>query len=63
MKKKLSGPNGCCARTSRCGIDRFCKQKAMYYDEVGNGWCYYHEPGNPKKFGQGYLAHPREKPK
>jgi hypothetical protein len=48
------GERGCCGLTDRRGHLRHCAQKAVTWDAAGRGWCYYHNPEKPRKFGQGY---------
>ena len=50
------GINGCCARVKRRGgVERFCAQKAIVTVQ-GQGYCYYHDPLNPHKFGEGFRV-------
>lgn len=49
-KPQPCGERGCKAKTSRRGKERYCAQREM----DGTGYCYYHQPDNPKKFGEGY---------
>lgn len=53
------GAGGCCARMRRRGVERFCAQTWIYRDRQGRGWCYYHKPGAPRKFGEGYVKVPQ----
>ena len=48
------GCHGIAHRRKRSG-DGPCSQKAIVVRD-GLGYCYYHDPLNPKGFGQGYLA-------
>jgi hypothetical protein len=47
------GLRGCSGRTKRRGRERFCAQLAIVYRD-GQGYCYYHDPLRPRKFGEGY---------
>ncbi len=49
------GIRGCCAkvRSSVVGL-RYCAQEAIVWDRFGRGYCYYHNPDEPHKFGEGY---------
>lgn len=51
----LAGPGlrGCWGTTKRKGAHRFCAQKAIVWYGT-EGYCYYHDPKRPKKFGEGY---------
>ncbi len=49
------GARGCCAKTKRRGILRHCAQKAVVLVGV-RPYCYYHDPRDPKKFGEGYAV-------
>jgi hypothetical protein len=50
-KPHLTGIRGCCGKTKRKGRLRFCAQLAVVTVN-GKGYCYYHTPNNPKKFGE-----------
>ncbi len=50
------GRGGCCARVHPKRGRGLCQQKAVMRDADGNGWCYYHRPDDPKKFGEGYAT-------
>ncbi len=60
MPDHLVGHGGCCAMTKRKGTLRHCAQPAIVHRD-GLPYCYYHDPENPRKFGDGYLAHERLK--
>lgn len=48
------GIRGCAGQTKRKGKLRYCAQKAVvWYDD--KSYCYYHDPRDPKKFGEGYY--------
>jgi|GEM_PF-3862860 hypothetical protein len=47
------GLRGCHATTTRHGKKRFCAQKAVI-EVDGYGYCWYHNPKGPHRFGQGY---------
>jgi hypothetical protein len=49
----MVGNGGCCGNTTRGGGLRKCAQKAIV-ERGGKPYCYYHDPKNPKRFGQGY---------
>lgn len=55
----VMGLRGCHAMTtapsttSRRGKKRFCAQKAIV-EYGGYGYCWYHNPKDPHRFGQGY---------
>ena len=60
MKKPINqlyldcaGLRGCHGTTKRKGTLRPCAQKAIIW-RGGVGFCYYHDPLRPKKFGEGY---------
>lgn len=57
MAMILTGIRGCRGKTHRRGTERFCAQWEMDY----SGYCYYHQPGNPKSFGDGYISPLRRK--
>ena len=50
-----TGIRGCCGKTKRRGRERYCAQMPICYID-GKGYCYYHNPRNPKKFGEGYRG-------
>ena len=50
------GKRGCAAKTKRGGRERYCAQEAIHFDSEGRGWCYYHNPKAPKRFGEGYST-------
>lgn len=45
----------CNGKTKRRGKERLCAQYAYILYE-GKYYCYYHNPKNLKKFGQGYAT-------
>lgn len=45
------GIRGCCGQTKRKGKLRYCAQKAVFFLK-NSGWCFYHNPNNPHKFGE-----------
>lgn len=51
----VSGARGCSGKTNRrrggAAEGRACAQKAVVWRD-GRGWCYYHDPRAPKKFGE-----------
>ena len=49
----------CEARTKRRGKDRQCAQRSIVM-VGGKQYCYYHNPSDPKKFGDGYLKHAKQ---
>ncbi len=49
-----SGIRGCSGRTHRHGVERFCAQKGIFAFR-GKMYCWYHDPLNQHKFGQGYI--------
>ena len=46
------GQRGCCGKTKRRGVERYCAQPWTRFVR-GKRWCYYHDPDAPKKFGEG----------
>lgn len=58
---ECTGIRGCCGRTKRRGKERFCSQRAIV-TRGRRSYCYYHDPENPKKFGQGYGSKPTTPP-
>jgi len=53
MTEQKTGIRGCSGKTKRRGKERFCAQRAIY-DYKGRGYCYYHHPLLPRKFGERY---------
>ncbi len=53
MKKPQCGIRGYCGLTKRRETMRFCAQR-LVVNRRGKNYCYYHDPENPKKFGEGY---------
>lgn len=51
-----TGIRGCCAKTKRRGVERYCAQKPIVSFSGGHSYCYYHNPMAPKKFGEGYSG-------
>ena len=47
------GIRGCHGKTNRHCVERFCAQLAITWPE-GKGYCFYHDPAHPHKFGEGY---------
>jgi len=48
------GLRGCAGRTKRRGRERPCAQTAIVTSSDGKPYCYYHDPDNPRKFGEPY---------
>ncbi len=46
-----TGIRGCTQKTKRRGKERYCAQKAIVY-RAGRGFCYYHDPLAPHRFGE-----------
>lgn len=45
------GHQGCAGQTKRRGVERPCAQPFIVIRD-GKQYCYYHDPRNPKKFGE-----------
>lgn len=56
---KYVGARGCYGNTSRLGRLRKCAQQWTVTAGDGMNYCYYHDPDDPKKFGEGYCDHSR----
>jgi hypothetical protein len=56
-EKKPRTRRDCCGAVNRrkggCQPGAPCLQPAIVQDDLGNWWCYYHDPRDPKKFGEG----------
>lgn len=57
----VTGIRGCCVLVKTNGGLRYCAQTAIVTDEKGRGYCYYHNPEAPRKFGEGYGWEERER--
>ena len=55
-KEVRCGIRGCSGRTNRRGVERYCAQEWVVLDSKNSDYryCYYHNPKDPKKFGEGY---------
>ena len=53
MKETFVGIRGCAGKTKRKGKERYCAQPTIIWRN-GHRWCWYHNPDNPHKFGEGY---------
>ena len=53
MTEHKTGIRGCSAKTTRRGKERYCAQLAIYWDEKGRGFCFYHHPEQPAQVRRG----------
>lgn len=50
---RVTGPNGCAGKVHRSRGGGWCRQRAIVWrGRHGIGYCYYHDPEKPKKFGE-----------
>ena len=56
IDETMVGYRGCSQKIKRrFGVERRCAQEAIV-TRNGKPYCYYHDPENPKKFGEGYNS-------
>jgi hypothetical protein len=57
LSENEEGIRGCRGITKRHGILRYCAQPAI----DGTNYCWYHNPDDPHKFGDGYYQIERDR--